>query len=130
MTAVRFEHRGPTYAVTFSYDSRVVELLKSTVPSYARSWQWSNKWWLIDAGWASTLAVTLRCYGYLVAGIDDHRGHDDPRATWARALFDRVGASRAPAVYRALSRVCHPDHGGDHDLQTELNQAYEAYRAG
>jgi hypothetical protein len=37
MTAVRFECHGPTYAVTFSFDSRVVELIKATIPSCARS---------------------------------------------------------------------------------------------
>lgn len=128
MTVVRFECHGPTYAVTFSFDSRVVELIKATIPSYARSWWPAHKWWFIDAQWARTLAMTLRCYGYVVAGVDDHRQHERDRRDWARALFDRVGAARAPLVYRLLSKVCHPDHDGDHELQAELNEAYEAYR--
>ncbi len=43
---------------------------------------------------------------------------------WAQIMFRRVGHHGADAVYRALSRVLHPDSPtGDTSLQRELNEA-------
>ncbi len=62
--------------------------------------------------------------GHIVIGIESARCHAEPDpSSWARAVFERVGPARAPLAYRLLSKLCHPDHGGDHQLQLELNQA-------
>jgi hypothetical protein len=47
-----------------------------------------------------------------------------PTRAPGREPCPRVGPDRAPLAYRLLSKVCHPDHGGDHQLQLELNQAF------
>lgn len=122
---VRFENRGNRYAVTFTYDPLMVELLKLTVPPCARSWSRPRREWLVEAIYGRPLADAMRSAGATVVGVDDHPTRGDP-ADWARSVFRRVGPTRAPLAYRLLSRVCHPDHGGDHDLQTELNRAYAA----
>ncbi|HWT48540.1 MAG TPA: hypothetical protein VN255_08180, partial [Mycobacterium sp.] len=44
---------------------------------------------------------------------------------WAKILFRRVGRERREPVFRALTRVLHPDVGGDHHLMQELNAARE-----
>ncbi len=126
MTAVRFEHRGHMYAVTFTYDPMIVEMLKLVVPSYARSWSKPRREWLVEAMYGKPLADALRRLDCTIVGIDDHpqRPHGTDTAGWARSVFARVGSSRAPLAYKLLSRLCHPDHGGDHQLQVELNRAY------
>jgi hypothetical protein len=126
MTAFRFERRGGIYAVTFTYDPLVVEVLKLTVPHYPRTWNKPRREWLIEAVYGKPLADVPRRLDCTVIGIDDPpqgRCGDDP-VDWVRAVFRRVGPARAPLAYKLLSRVCHPDHGGDHQLQLELNRAY------
>lgn len=126
MTAVRFERRGGIYAVTFRYDADLVDVLKLTVPSYARRWSPPRREWEIEAIYVTDLAAAMTRHGHTVVGLETSRRReveDDP-AQWARILFKRVGPARAPLAYRLLSRVCHPDHGGDHQLQVELNQAH------
>ena len=126
MTAVHFEPRGFEYSIRFRYDPAIVELIKLDVPNYARSWDPATKTWTVEAVFARPLAATLRRLGYTIIGIDDppQRQHTTDSAGWARAVFQRVGPNRAPLAYKLLSRLCHPDHGGDHHLQVELNRAY------
>lgn len=121
MTAVTFTRHGHLYTVRFNYSPDVVAIIKHTVPHHARTWQPRTKTWTVDAGWAPELAAAFRRAKITVVGLDTQ-----PAASpgWARAVFDRVGATRRAAAYRLLSRLCHPDHGGTHDLQLELNQAY------
>jgi hypothetical protein len=125
MTAVRFTRRGDRHAVTLTYDPAVIEIIK-TIPAFARSWNPRRREWLIlELAYAIELAGTLRDLGHTVIGMSSVLApeHVDT-AHWARALFQRVGAARAPLAYKLLSRVCHPDAGGDHQLQLELNAAY------
>ena len=126
MTAVMFERRAGMYVVTFTYDPMIVEMLKLVVPSYARTWSKPRREWLIETVYGKPLADALGRLGATVIGLDDppHRQHATDPAGWAKAVFQRVGPNRAPLAYRLLSRLCHPDHGGDHQLQIELNRAY------
>lgn len=103
MTAVRFERRGDTHAVTFTYDPAIVELLKASVPGFVRSWNPVRREWLIlvEPVYATQFADTLRGLGHTVIGIDASsrcRSGDDP-AHWARILFRRVGPTRAEPVF-------------------------------
>ena len=70
MTAVRFERRGHIYAVTFIYDADLVELLKVSVPAYARSWNRVRREWLIEDAYAVQLADTMRRFGCTVVGLE------------------------------------------------------------
>jgi hypothetical protein len=125
VTAVRFERRNGITAVTFAYHPRVVAIIKD-IPSFARSWNPARREWLIlDDAWALMLAAMLSDAGHTIIGLDPPTHRDDiDSAAWARAVLQRVGPTRAALAYKLLSRVCHPDHGGDHQLQLELNQAY------
>ena len=128
MTAVRFDRRGDIYAVTFTYDPVVVEMLKLIVPSYARSWNPVRRKWLIETVYGKPLADVLTNLGCTVVGIDT----DQPdQSDWARVLFRRVGEHRAGPVFRSLSRILHPDTPtGDKQLQQELNAAHAELSAG
>ncbi|HZN75693.1 MAG TPA: hypothetical protein VFC00_29020 [Micromonosporaceae bacterium] len=46
------------------------------------------------------------------------RGH-----SWAGQLLDQCPPALAEKVFKALTRVLHPDAGGDNDLQRDLNVA-------
>ena len=50
--------------------------------------------------------------------------------SWAHALFRQVGLDRREPVFRALTRVLHPDNQstGDNTLQRQLNDAYGELR--
>ncbi len=126
MTAVLFQRHATVYTVTFNYSPVLVNVIKSTVPGYARSWDQTGKQWTVEALWAPILAAEIRRLGHTVVGLDDppNRSHGNDPAGWARSVFQRVGQHRAPLAYKLLSRLCHPDHGGDHLLQVELNQAF------
>ncbi len=126
MSAVCFEPRGAAYAVTFPYSPQLVSIIKTTVPGYARTWNQTGKQWTVETLWAPILAAEIRRLGHTVHGLDNppNRSHGNDPAAWARSVFQRVGPHRAPLAYKLLSRLCHPDHGGDHLLQVELNQAF------
>jgi len=128
MTTVRFADFGHNVTVAFAYNPAVVQLLKDTVPGYARTWEASRKHWEIDRSWAETLAAALRSAGHTVVGMEQPKQNKHPDATqWALMLFNRVGPARSTAVYRALSKCLHPDTPtGDTTLQRELNDAHTA----
>jgi hypothetical protein len=123
-TAVRFRFDGNsyTYVVIFAYDATLVALVK-TVPAWARSWDRTTRQWQIHPDYADELADAMRQCGCEVIGIDDAPSRAD--LSWAQALFRRVGAIRADAVFRALTKVLHPDNPvtGNPQLQRELNAA-------
>jgi hypothetical protein len=79
---------------------------------------------------APDLAAILRASGYTIVGLDDRpppNRHSD--GTCAEALLAAFGPERTDAVYRAVSRVLHPDVAtGDATLQRQLNAAREGLR--
>jgi len=127
--AVRFDHRGDHYEVSFPYDPTAVAVIKA-LPSYARRWNPDRKLWRVEIEYARSLAGNLRELGYVVVGVEPPR--EPPRANgrtingtaWAHTLLHRAGPERSERVFRALSKILHPDVGGDTQLQRELNDAY------
>jgi hypothetical protein len=111
VNALRFDRRGDICAVTFIYDAALVELLKLSVPVYARSWNPVRREWLIEGIYAKQFGQTLRGLGYIITGLEPAQ-RDDDTTHWARILFKRVGPSRTSAVFRSLSRILHPDVPG------------------
>ena len=102
-----------------------VEAIKAAVPAFARRWSPPRREWVIDEVCGQRLAAALRRINCTIVGLDnDLRYSGTDSAEWARAVFQRVGHDRAPLAYKLLSRVCHPDHGGDHQLRIELNAAF------
>ena len=119
---VVFDRVGNGYTVRFPYDALLVELLKSRVPSYARTWFSAGKYWTVDSAYAAPLAAAFTELGCTVVGVDTRT----PSACdgWAQHLFRAVGPSRVTAAHRALSKVLHPDvPTGSGVLQRELNDA-------
>lgn len=122
-TTVRFKAAGSSYTVQFAYSPVVVEIMKAVVPAAARSWSREAMKWTVDMDWAPALADALRAADCTVIGLGE-RAHCES-AAWALGLLHAVGPHRISAVYRALSKVLHPDNAatGCPVLQRELNDA-------
>lgn len=138
-TAVRFQRRGDIYEVSCPYDPRMVAVIKA-LPSSVRSWDPAAKVWKVDVdgGYARALAANLRELGYIVVGLAEPPPREPPRSNgraingdqWAHVLFRQVGPDRREPVFRALTRILHPDNQstGDNTLQRQLNDAYGELR--
>lgn len=106
-----------------------------------RRWDKARKCWLVSTVFVDEAANALRAAGCTVfvtradgsawtsgrAGAG-HRA--TPGADWAESLLDAVGPAQAEAVFKALTRVLHPDAGGDHVLMSQLNEARRKVAAG
>lgn len=72
MKVAQFTKTGFTYyTVVFAYDPDLVELIKQTVPAYAREWKPSTKEWTVDDMHAHRLAAAMRSWGVTVLGIEE-----------------------------------------------------------
>lgn len=122
--------------VQFRYDPGAVDLIKSIVPSSARSWNPDLKVWHVADPYGDILIVAVRRLGYEVRDFRPPRRATPPpppprtsRApagadAWAVAVLRAVGPTRSEAVFKALSRVLHPDVAtGDTQLMQHLNNA-------
>jgi hypothetical protein len=115
--------------VSFPYDAEAVEIIK-TIPG--RRWSPDYKRWTIEAGDIRMAAVMFLRAGYDVAV--DGVPYEEVSRPSAPALSPLVSffavlpnRLRVP-TYRALSKVLHPDAGGDTTLMQELNRAIERHR--
>jgi hypothetical protein len=125
MTTAAFRRRSDYYTVRFSYDPDLIELLKTTVPRWVRSWDPTTKEWTVAAEFGRTPEWVIAHAGHRTVGLDEPRAAVD-RAGWAEALLDAVGPTRHEPVFRALTKVLHPDTPiGVGRLQQELNDARE-----
>lgn len=122
------------YAVRFRYDPIAVDIIKS-LPGYVRGWDANRRVWQVDSDYADELRRMFEGAGYFVIGIaaampppspPRYGGSRGNESDWARLLFRRVGKDRAAPVFKAVTRVLHPDNQatGDTMLQQELNDAY------
>lgn len=106
--------------------------LREVVKSFpGRRWDPEGKCWIVARAQVWELADALRVAGtrpYITEPNGQPYGHGDgarseprrPREDWAVLLLDTVGPDRAERVFKALSKVLHPDVGGDHQLMREL----------
>lgn len=92
-----------------------------------RRWDADRKVWVIPADGVPLLAAHLTALGYAVTtnrqpGAPHLRVK--PGDGWAMTLFGAVGPTRSAAIYKALSRVLHPDMPtGSTELMQQLNAA-------
>jgi hypothetical protein len=115
--------------------------LRELVKSFpGRRWDTNRKCWTVPLAHVDALADALRAAGQTVwvtrtdgsaytGGGRSHGHRDRPAPSWAEALFDAVGPARSEQVFRALTRVLHPDVGGDHALMTALSAARDGRRS-
>lgn len=113
------------------------DLIKTAVPRAWRRWDPEVKLWFVTADALADLAAELRAAGWHVVLRDapgtGHHSRTSSTSTWADAMYSALGRPLGDKCHRALSRVLHPDHGGDLDAMKTLNaardRAHETARA-
>ncbi len=120
---------GAVTVVTFPYDEQAVTIIR-TIPG--RHWNAELKQWLIATDRARLAAKRFHDAGFTVT--IDGRAYEStpppsPTSATAKpplvALFNVLPDRLRQPVYKALSKVLHPDVGGDTALMQQLNRAVE-----
>jgi hypothetical protein len=108
--------------VEFRYDPRAVEIMKS-VPVHR--WSRLDKQWTTETTWVELLCKRFTDAGYLCAVDGELWTPPDPKAFAEplQALFDALPARLRTPAFRALSKVLHPDTGGDDQWMKQLLKA-------
>lgn len=145
MALVRIEVNGGLAEVHSPYDPDRIEVIR-TIPG--RVWNKDGKFWTIPASRVASLRAALEAYGdqvqvHSASSPDDAtiarlerekqrlqqeiiRLKNSQAATaqsWAEQLLGKLTPEQADKAYKALSRVLHPDVGGDTRLMQQLNAA-------
>ncbi len=118
---------GDYSILKFPYDEAAIKIVKS-VPIHR--WSSEAKTWTVETSWLQLLEKRFTDASYTVA-IDgelwtppDMKALSPPMS----ALFDALPAHLRQPAYQVLSKVLHPDVGGDQELVKQLNTAMEAKR--
>lgn len=117
---------GQRTTVRFPYDAEAVEIIR-TIPG--RRWNPQLKQWTIPADEATLAASRFRRAGFSVV-LNGVAFDDRPRAVVTGfdqmlvGILHGIPERLRQPTYRALSRVWHPDAGGDTVLMQSLNQAH------
>lgn len=121
-----------------TYDATFVEGLKQALPYGGRNWNPDRKRWIVSALYIEDL---LRYLSHVGAQVQDDRTSSGPvipipaMPPALRQAFDALYlAYNAPLyvaeqVYRGLSKVYHPDRGGQAEHFHHINDAIAIIRS-
>lgn len=124
----------PGWVVCFQYVAEIVEIVKSVPPQH-RAYNPDKREWWVSGFAAPRLVDELNRCGFVnvigyVSGQDRSSGYRRPppretnpsQSDWAGSLFAAVGPARQDAVFRALTKILHPDNPttGDAELMKAL----------
>lgn len=121
--------------LTFPYRRELIEAIKTRIPSTYRAYDPDTKVWTVAGvlDWPHAAVGLLRAHfpGAEVVGAARSepapiRRHDPDYA--ALHLLPSAPAPVVEAAYRALSKLHHPDRGGDAVAMVGLNAAVERLR--
>lgn len=112
--------------IHLDYSAAAVAALKAAVPHYARAWDATDKHWTIIEPHVKAAFAAIRPHvgRVLIADLRTRRLDASKPTGWAQALHDALPARLRRPAYRALSRVIHPDIGGDVTLTQQLNDVF------
>lgn len=132
------EHDPPWVYLTFKYNQDVVDDLKWNLPSYARRWNPEERAWMVTEDRYDDAIRILLDHDYVVHYRRQYEEkarqeskpppppRERPQSPAHRVLF--IAADAPPevvrAAYRALSKIHHPDAGGDEEKMKEVNEAW------
>ena len=113
------------YKIRFPYDAEAVAAIE-LIPYYGRRYNPNGRTWWISSFHIDEARDLLAQIGYIESGTRQARGPSDDQSPYAR-LWCRDGApiEVVKAAYLALTRMHHPDAGGDTKTMQEINIAFE-----
>ena len=126
-----------TYQVTFPYDPIVVDAIKRIVPARSRTYDPSQSAWIVASVCRDTIHQMLEDV-FVHVEMDAEETYSPPpsptstpRHTEYHVLHLQPTAppELVESAYKTLTKLYHPDRGGDHDKMTEINAAVSAIRS-
>ncbi len=123
-----------TYRVTFPYDPDVVTAIKELVPPHSRAYDPDAKCWYVSSAFRDTIHELLESVFLEVETDPERTAYDPPPRTTHRTEYHVLHLQpTAPpelveVAYRCLSRLYHPDRGGNHETMTAINAAVSVIR--
>jgi len=120
--------------LTFPYDARLIDLLKSEIPIYARSYDPDEKAWTIKSAYAArAVDLLLRCFPDAQIERPGTWPGSTPQPSATRPfavlhLLPSAPPELIDAAYRTLARLHHPDVSGDPEAMRALNDARDALK--
>lgn len=123
-------YHGNHVAISFPFDRTLVDRFKNDVPAHARTYVPETKTWLFESAYAAR-AIHLLTERFPDAHIENAPGPrlatDSDHESEYLTLFVIPAAPPevVKAAYRALSKLYHPDKGGDVTAMQRINDAYE-----
>ncbi len=126
---------GRSYEVRFPFDRDVVEGIKQLVPAHSRRFDPDEKCWYVAPAFRDVV-YELLADTFLEVETDSERTstYTPPTNTTPATsytvlhLLPSAPVEVAEAAYRTLSRLHHPDHGGDTAKMQALNEAIAIIR--
>ncbi|MGI8477527.1 MAG: hypothetical protein ACR2OO_14325 [Thermomicrobiales bacterium] len=120
--------------IRFPYSPAVVELIKSSVPASHRSWTAVSKTWTVRDPFIDHIAGVLRrCCGEVI--VRDLRQAAAPAASQfldpdfqVLHLLPSAPRELVESAYKTLSKLVHPDRGGDPETMLRINIAVDRIR--
>jgi hypothetical protein len=117
----------------FSYNPAALAALRNCTPATARTWDPDDKLWSVSEPYVDRVLRALQPHVGPIETADLRRPNLKPgvpgKANWAHALYDALPDHLKQPAFRALTKVLHPDIGGDLKLAQQLNDAFANRRA-
>lgn len=123
-------YHGNHVAISFPFDRLLVDRFKIDVPAYARTYVPETKTWLFESAYAAR-AVHLLQERFPDARVESAPDQDvatvsDHESEYLTLfVIPDAPPEVVKAAYRALSKLYHPDRGGDVTAMQRINDAYE-----
>lgn len=145
MTGRVIYHHADHVKIRMPYDAAAVQYIKDTVPYEYREWDPILKLWTVDDPYAPDICEYLThrwpgAFTHDYGSKEKTAGQEQKRQTFHREAQRPISERRvlfvtddAPdcvvdAAYKALSRLYHPDLGGDVVKMQALNAAMDRIR--
>lgn len=136
MSMIPHIERQPDGSVrlTFPYSAPLIDAIKRAIPPVARSYDPEMKAWTVSPAYAALAARLMDgTFGYVrrdTAGSGPRPGpiRQSDRDYAVLHLLPSAPPELIEAAFRCLSRLHHPDRGGETGRMTELNLAVGAIR--
>ncbi len=122
-------YHGNHVAISFPFARSLVDRFKIDVPAYARTYVPESKTWLFESAYAAR-AVGLLTDRFPDAHIENAPSPhvatvSDPDSEYLTLfVIPAAPPEVVKAAYRALSKLYHPDRGGDGAAMQRINEAY------